>query len=78
MKKGIHPQAHPQAMIRCGCGHTFTITSTMPQMEVEICSHCHPFYTGTKKIIDAAGQVEKFKARMQKTEQMRKRKRKGS
>ncbi len=39
----------------------------MPQMEVEICSHCHPFYTGTKKIVDAAGQVEKFKARMQKT-----------
>lgn len=72
MKKDIHPQAHPQATIRCGCGHTFTIASTIPQMEVEICSHCHPSYTGAKKIVDTAGRVEKFRARLQKTEEMRK------
>ena len=70
MKEGIHPKINPEATIRCGCGNIFTIPSTIAQMDVEICSKCHPFYTGTKKIVDAAGQVEKFRARLQKTQAM--------
>lgn len=72
MKEKIHPQYYSQATIRCGCGNLFTIPSTVQTMEVEICSHCHPFYTGAKKIVDSAGRVERFKARLKKTEQLKK------
>jgi len=63
MKKDIHPQYYPNAKVRCACGATFTIGSTKPEIQVEICSQCHPFYTGKEKLIDTAGRVEKFKAR---------------
>jgi len=63
MKAEIHPEYFPQAKVTCACGNKFTIGSTKPSITVEICSNCHPFYTGTEKIIDAAGRVEKFKAR---------------
>jgi len=66
MKKDIHPKYYPDAKTKCACGKTFKIGSTKPEIEVEICSHCHPFYTGKEKLIDIAGRVEKFKARKKK------------
>lgn len=65
MKKDIHPKYYPKAQIRCACGAVFEIGSTKQEMETEICSACHPFYTGKEKIIET-GQVEKFKKRMAK------------
>ncbi|MBI4363641.1 MAG: 50S ribosomal protein L31 [Candidatus Doudnabacteria bacterium] len=63
MKPSLHPQYYPNAKIVCACGSAFTVGSTMPEVHVEICSNCHPFYTGNQKLIDTAGVVEKFKAR---------------
>lgn len=60
MKKDTHPQWHKNAKITCVCGHTFTVGSTVPEIKVEICSQCHPFYTGQEKLVDTAGRVEKF------------------
>jgi len=61
MKKDIHPKYHDDAKIKCACGHSFTTGSTMKEIEVEICSNCHPFYTGKEKLIDTAGRVDRFK-----------------
>ncbi|MFA5083953.1 MAG: 50S ribosomal protein L31 [Candidatus Paceibacterota bacterium] len=61
--KDIHPKYYPEAKIKCSCGKTFTVGATKPEIDVEICSACHPFYTGEKKIIDIAGRVERFKTR---------------
>ena len=66
MKKDTHPTYFPKAEITCSCGKTHKIGSTKEKMEVEICSNCHPFYTGTEKLLDTAGRVEKFKARREK------------
>jgi len=63
MKKDIHPTYFPQAHVVCACGNTFTVGATKAEIKVEICSHCHPFYTGEEKLIDTAGRVEKFKTR---------------
>jgi len=63
MKKEIHPQYYAKAKVHCACGHTFTIGATKPEIKVEICSSCHPFYTGQDKLVDTAGRAEKFKAR---------------
>ncbi|MBI1999347.1 MAG: 50S ribosomal protein L31 [Parcubacteria group bacterium] len=63
MKSDIHPTYYPNATVTCACGNSFTVGSTMEKIEVEICSACHPFYTGQGKILDTAGRVEKFKAR---------------
>lgn len=60
MKASIHPVWHNDAKITCVCGNTFTAGSTLPEIRVEICSACHPFYTGTQKFVDTQGQVEKF------------------
>lgn len=67
MKKEIHPEYFPKVKVRCDCGNTFTVGSTKPEISVEICSRCHPFYTGKDKMIDTAGRVERFKKRLQKT-----------
>jgi len=66
MKKDIHPQYYPEARVKCACGNKFTIGSTKPEFNVEICYACHPFYTGKEKLIDVAGRVERFKARKEK------------
>ncbi len=68
MKKDIHPKYNTKATVSCACGAKFHIGSTVDNMEIEICSHCHPFFTGQKKIVDSAGRVQKFKKRLQKTE----------
>ncbi len=64
MKDKIHPKYYPNAKVRCACGNVFTVGSTKELIEVEICSKCHPFYTGKKKVIDTMGRVEKFKKRL--------------
>ncbi|HEY4490153.1 MAG TPA: 50S ribosomal protein L31 [Candidatus Paceibacterota bacterium] len=73
MKTDIHPKYYPNATVVCACGNTFTIGSTKEKIEVEICSNCHPFFTGTEKIIDSAGRVEKFKSRRAKADASKKR-----
>jgi len=66
MKADIHPTYYPNAVVTCACGAVYTIGSTREKQSVEICSACHPFYTGAEKIIDTAGRVEKFKVRREK------------
>jgi len=68
MKDNIHPQYYKNAIINCVCGNIIKAGSTKEKMETEICSKCHPFYTGAEKLLDAAGRVEKFKARKVKGE----------
>lgn len=63
MKTDIHPKYYTDAKVTCSCGNTFTTGSTMKEIHVEICSACHPFFTGNEKVIDAAGRVERFKAK---------------
>jgi large subunit ribosomal protein L31 len=67
MKPGIHPEYGTSTVI-CACGHRFETRSTDPEIHVEICSTCHPFYTGKQKLVDTAGRVERFKRKYQKAE----------
>lgn len=64
MKSGIHPTYHDNATITCACGATFVAGSTEENIKVEICSYCHPFFTGKQKFVDTAGRVDKFRARV--------------
>ncbi|HEY9583146.1 MAG TPA: 50S ribosomal protein L31 [Candidatus Paceibacterota bacterium] len=66
MKKDTHPTYFTNALVSCSCGNTFTVGGTQEKIKVEICSACHPFFTGDKKIIDTAGRVERFKSRSSK------------
>ena len=63
MKKDLHPTYYPKAKVTCDCGETFTVGSTVPELHVEICSKCHPFYTGKQSLVDTTGRVERFRAR---------------
>jgi large subunit ribosomal protein L31 len=63
MKKDIHPKYDMETKATCACGAVFKVGSTMPAIEMEICSQCHPFYTGNEKIMDTAGRVERFNKR---------------
>ena len=63
MKDKIHPKYYPDAKVTCSCGNTFTIGSTRKTLKVELCSQCHPFFTGEQRMIDTAGRVERFKQR---------------
>jgi large subunit ribosomal protein L31 len=65
MKPGIHPEWHPEAKVICACGHTFTVGSTVKEIHTEVCSSCHPFFTGEQRIVDTAGQVERFMRRLE-------------
>ena len=64
MKKDLHPKYYSEAKVKCACGATFTVGSTKEFIEVEVCSKCHPFYTGKEKIVDTMGMVEKFRKRL--------------
>ncbi len=66
MKKDIHPEYHKNAKVTCACGASFTTGSTVPEIKVELCSACHPFYTGKQKLVDTARRVEKFHERVAK------------
>jgi len=63
VKQKIHPNWYPEAKVHCACGSAFTTGSTMKEIGVEICSACHPLFTGTQKLIDTAGRVDKFNQR---------------
>ena len=64
MKPNIHPTYYADAKVICACGNAFHVGSTKQELRVEICSNCHPFYTGKQKLVDTAGRVDKFKKRM--------------
>jgi large subunit ribosomal protein L31 len=63
MKSGIHPTYYHDAVVKCACGNTFITGSTKKEIRVEICSKCHPFFTGQQKIVDTGGRVERFRKR---------------
>ncbi len=67
MKPGIHP-VYVETQVSCACGHAFVTRSVKPSIKLEICSECHPFYTGRQKLIDTAGRVDRFRKRFAKTE----------
>lgn len=70
MKKDIHPKYYKNAKIVCACGHSFNMGSTVPEIHVEICSACHPFYTGKQKLVDDRGRVERFQRMVQKKSEL--------
>ena len=63
MKKEIHPTYYPTAQIKCACGNVIVVGSTLAELSTELCSACHPFYTGKQKLVDTARRVEKFQAK---------------
>lgn len=67
MKEKIHPTYYPEAQVRCACGNTFTVGATKPLLKVEVCSACHPFFTGQQRIVDTAGRVERFRRKYAKS-----------
>jgi large subunit ribosomal protein L31 len=69
MKATIHPQWYNEARVVCACGNTWTTGATIPEIRTDICSACHPFYTGEQRIVDTEGQVDRFKKRLQAREQ---------
>ncbi len=66
MKPDIHPE-YMESTVHCSCGETFTTRSTMPEIKVEICSVCHPFYTGKQRLVDTGGRVERFNKKLGRT-----------
>lgn len=64
MKSGIHPNYHSKVQVSCACGNTFTTGSTEAVLSVEVCSNCHPFYTGKQKLVDTTGRVDKFQRKL--------------
>ena len=69
MKQGIHPQYYPDAAVTCSCGNTWTTGSTVKVIHTDICSACHPFFTGEQRIVDTAGQVDRYQKRMKRHQQ---------
>ncbi|RPI73773.1 MAG: 50S ribosomal protein L31 [Desulfobacteraceae bacterium] len=67
MKKDIHPTSH-KATVHCACGNEFETGSTLKEIKVEICSNCHPFFTGKQKVMDSAGRIERFRTKYAKVE----------
>jgi len=63
MKEKIHPTYYPDTKATCSCGNTFTLGSTKNEIKVELCSKCHPFFTGEQRVVDTAGRVERFRRR---------------
>ncbi len=71
MREGIHPKWYPEAEMTCtSCGTVWTIGSTVPMLRLDVCSNCHPFYTGEQRIVDTEGQVDRFYKRLQQRDQM--------
>ncbi|MCX6794235.1 MAG: 50S ribosomal protein L31 [Candidatus Gottesmanbacteria bacterium] len=64
MKKAIHPTWYPEAKVACACGNTFTVGATKPELRVEICAKCHPFFTGEMRFVDTMGRVERFQTKV--------------
>ena len=70
MKKGIHPEFYTDAQVICACGNTFITGATKKVIRTDVCSACHPFFTGEQRIVDTGGQVERFQKRLKKTEEL--------
>jgi large subunit ribosomal protein L31 len=68
MKAKIHPKYFPEARVICACGNQWTTGATVPEIKVDVCSACHPFYTGEQRIVDTAGQVDRFMKRLERTQ----------
>ena len=66
MKEGIHPEYFPEAKVTCACGNSWVTGATQEVIRTDVCSACHPFYTGEQRIVDTAGQVERFMRRLEK------------
>jgi len=66
MKEGIHPDYNHEAVVKCACGNTFVTGSVKDELRVEICSQCHPFFTGKQNIVDVGGRVDRFKKKLEK------------
>lgn len=64
MREGIHPTWYPEAVVTCACGNSWTTGSTAPSISTDVCSNCHPFYTGEQRIVDTEGQVDRFLKRL--------------
>lgn len=71
MKKDIHPKYYPEAVVKCACGNTWVTGSTRQELRTELCSACHPFFTGEQRIVDTAGQVERYLRRLEQFEEKR-------
>jgi len=71
MKQGIHPQYFDDAKVSCACGNTFVTGATVPEIRVEVCSSCHPFFTGELKYVDTLGKVEKFQQAQKKATEIK-------
>ena len=71
MKKGIHPEYHPQAKVVCACGSTWITGSTKPEIHTDVCSACHPFFTGEQRIVDTEGHVERFIRRLERSDELK-------
>lgn len=69
MREKIHPTWYPEATVICACGNTWTTGSTVPEIRTDVCSACHPFYTGEQRIVDTEGQVDRFMARLRARDQ---------
>lgn len=72
MKKDTHPKYYPEAKITCACGASYTAGSTVPEIQIEICSACHPFYTGKQKLVDTARRVDRFEKMRKKSADIKK------
>ncbi len=71
MKEGIHPKYYPEAKVICSCGNTWTTGSTVEVIRTDVCSACHPFFTGEQRIVDTAGQVDRYQKRLERFERHR-------
>ena len=70
MKKDIHPEYFPEAVVRCACGNSWTTGSTVAEVRTDVCSACHPFFTGEQRIVDSEGRVDRFYRRLEQARQM--------
>jgi large subunit ribosomal protein L31 len=70
VKEGIHPEYHPQAQVICSCGNSWTVGATVPVIRTDVCSECHPFFTGEQRIVDTEGQVDRFLSRLRKRDEI--------
>jgi len=70
MREDIHPKWYPEAVVICACGNTWTVGSTVPEIRTDVCSNCHPFFTGEQRIVDTEGQVDRFMKRLRVRDQI--------
>ena len=70
MKENIHPKYYPEAQVVCACGNSWNVGSTVPVIHTDVCNACHPFFTGEQRIVDSAGQVERFMKKLERRDKM--------